>query len=222
MRQFDEIFDISAARKGGSDALENLLIDQGSTVDLTQIADDRWLSQFTKRIFQAGFNWKIVEAKWDGFEAAFQGFDLGYCAMLHDEALEELISNKAIIRHGAKIKAVQHNAGFLMDLAKESGSVGKAIANWPGEDYVGLLQLLKKQGSRLGGNTGQYALRFIGRDGFILSRDVVTRLIAEGVIDKQPGSQKSMKAIQEAFNIWKEQSGRSLTQISRVLAMSTG
>jgi hypothetical protein len=36
--------------------------------------------------------------------------------------------------------------------------------------WVGLLQVLARQGARLGGNTGQYFLRFLGRDGFMLSR----------------------------------------------------
>ncbi|WP_365715719.1 hypothetical protein [Shimia sp.] len=79
---------------------------------------------------------------------------------------------------------------------------------------------MKKGGSRIGGATGQYALRFLGKDSFILSRDVVARLIAEGIIDKQPTSKGAMKKVQEAFNIWMDQSGRSLTEISRVLAMS--
>ncbi|MEM9715321.1 MAG: hypothetical protein AAF826_02270 [Pseudomonadota bacterium] len=60
----------------------------------------------------------------------------------------------------------------------------------------------------------------MGRDSFILSRDVIARLIAEGVIDKAPTSKKTMSAVQTAFNTWRDQSGRSLTEISRVLAMS--
>ena len=91
---------------------------------------------------------------------------------------------------------------------------------WPRDDYAGLLRMLKKRGSRLGGNTGQYFLRFMGVDGFILSRDVTARLIAEGLIDKAPTSQKAMAIVQDAFNTWQQQSGRSLTEISRVLAMS--
>ena len=50
----------------------------------------------------------------------------------------------------------------------------------------------------------------------------VARLIAEGVVDKAPGSKASMKAMQAAFNTWAEQSGRPLREISRVLAMSIG
>jgi hypothetical protein len=51
---------------------------------------------------------------------------------------------------------------------------------------------------------------------------VTARLIAEGVIDKAATSQKAMTSVQDAFNTWLRQSGRSLTEISRVLAMSIG
>ena len=79
---------------------------------------------------------------------------------------------------------------------------------------------MKKDGARLGGMTGQYAMRFAGRDAFILSRDVTARLIAEQVIDKPATSKGAMKAVQSAFNTWMDQSGRGLTEISRVLAFT--
>lgn len=222
MRTFDEIFEIAADRKGGADALNALLQPHPSAQDIKQISDDRWLSGLSKSVFQAGFNWKVVDKMWPGFEAAFHGFDLGRCVMLTDEDLADLVSDKRIVRHGTKIRSVQENAVFLIDLANEHGSVATAFADWPSDDFVGLLALLKKRGSRLGGMTAQYSLRFMGCDGFILSRDVTARLIAEGVVDKTPGSQKSMRAVQDAFNIWTGQSGRSLKEISRVLAMSIG
>ena len=67
-----------------------------------------------------------------------------------------------------------------------------------------------------------YAMRFMGRDGFILSGDVTMRLMTEGVIDKPAGSKTSMRAVQSAFNEWMDQSGRLLAEISRILAMSVG
>ena len=42
---------------------------------------------------------------------------------------------------------------------------------------------MKRRGNRLGGNTGQYALRFLGKDSFIMGRDVVTGLELAGVVD---------------------------------------
>ena len=219
MRSFDEIYQISADRKGGADAIEKLL-GSSYTTGPQGTTDDRWLSTMAKCVFQAGFNWKVVESMWPGFERAFNNFDIGYCAMLNDEDFDRLVSDKSIVRHGTKIRSVQENAMFVASLAREHGSADKFFTSWPSEDFVGLLSLLKKNGSRLGGNTGQYFLRFMGVDGFILSADVIARLIAEGVIDKAPTSQKAMTQVQNAFNKLSQESNRSLTQISRVLAMS--
>lgn len=219
MRSFDEIFAIAAARKGGEEALNAMLEPPLSRPQLAEIGEDRWLAQFTKSVFQAGFNWQVIENKWAGFETAFHQFDVGRCAFMDDEMFDGLLTNTAIVRNGTKIQAVRDNAVFLMDL-REQGGAGQVLGGWPSEDYIGLLAMLKTRGSRLGGASGQYALRFIGRDSFILSRDVTARLIAERVIDKPATSKGAMKAVQAAFNIWMQQSGRSLTEISRVLAMS--
>lgn len=217
MRHFDELYAIAADRKGGPDALEDLIPQPDPYV--TALPEDRWLSLFTKGVFQAGFNWKVIENKWDGFEEAFHGFDVDRCAFMHDEDMDRLMSNTAIVRNGPKIRTVIDNAHFLQSL-REQGGAGQVIGGWPSTDFIGLLEMMKKNGSRLGGMTGQYALRFAGRDAFILSRDVTARLIAEGVIDKQPTSKTAMKSVQAAFNTWMDQSGRGLTEISRVLAFT--
>ena len=220
MRSFDKIYAVAAKRKGGPAELEKLLDTPKSKAALKKIPDNRWLAEMTKRIFQAGFNWKVVEAKWDGFEEAFQGFDVARCAMLSDEDLGRLASDTRIIRNGAKIAAVRDNAVFLKEIAAEHGSAGAFFAGWPDKDYVGLLELLKKRGSRLGGATAQYFLRFCGKDSFITGGDVVTALIREGVVDKAPTSKRDLAAAQAAFTAWSEESGRPMMQISRTLACS--
>ncbi len=219
MRHFEEIYEISAQRHGGSEALESTLSKPKSTEELAQMPEDRWLSIITKSIFQAGFNWKVIEAKWDGFETAFDGFDVGRCAFMDDEKFDALLQDTSIVRNGTKIATVRDNAAFLLEL-REEGGAGAVLGGWPSTDFIGLLAMLGKRGSRLGGATAQYSMRFAGRDSFILSQDVTARLIAEGVIDKPATSKKALTAVQEAFNTWMDQSGRSLTEISRVLAMS--
>ena len=49
---------------------------------------------------------------------------------------------------------------------------------------------------------------------------MVAALIGEGVVDKNPTAQRDLKAAQAAFNAWRAQSGRSLSEISRILACS--
>lgn len=220
MRSFEEIYAIAADRKGGPDALEAMLSKPADRATLLATPDSRWLSMMAKCLFQAGFNWKVVDAKWDGFEEAFEGFDPHRVAFYHDEELDRLLSDKRVIRNGAKLSAVIANANFICELADEHGSTAHFFADWPREDYVGLLDVVAKRGSRLGSVTGQRFLRWMGRDGFILSQDVVARLIAEGVITKSPTSKKDLAAVQTAFNDWAEESGRSLTEISQVLSRS--
>ena len=115
---------------------------------------------------------------------------------------------------------MRENAAFLQDLAAEYGSAGRCFAEWPGEDLVGLLEMMKKRGSRLGGRVGAIVLRFMGRDTFVLSDHVTKALIREGVVDKEPTSRKELAAVQSAFNGWAAESGRPLTAISQVLAFT--
>lgn len=222
MRTFDEILAIAAERKGGEAAVMadiNLPLTPDA---LAAIPDDRWLSQMARGIFQAGISWKVVEAKWPEIEEAFDGFHVGRTAMMSDDQFDALLKDRRVIRSAPKIRAIQENAVFVQEVSKEAGGFGRKIADWPSEDFIGLLQWLKTNGSRLGGATGSYMLRFMGKDSFIMSRDVVARLIAEGVIDKPPTSQKAMRAVQEAFNTWSKESGQPLTVVSRVLAQSIG
>lgn len=222
MRSFDEILAISADRHGGQDTVLGGIDLSKNADELAQIPDDRWLAGASRAIFQAGFNWKVVDRMWPGFETAFKSFDPGKVAMMDDTWFDKLVTDTSIVRHGPKIRSVQENAVFIQEQSRASGGFGRMIGDWPAEEFFALLDHLKKQGTRLGGTTGQYFLRFMGRDGYILSRDVVARLIAEGVIDKPPTSKGAMAAVQEAFNTWSAQSGQPLKSISRVLAMSIG
>lgn len=220
MRSFDELYAIAVERKGSKEAVEAHLPKAKTKAELAALPDNRWLAEMARAIFQAGFSWKVIEAKWPGFEVAFEGFEPARVAMYGDDNLARLISDKGIVRNGPKITAVIENAIFLTDLARENGSAARALADWPDEDYIGLLEFLKKRGSRLGGNTGQRVCRAVGKPSFIFSTDVVARLIAEGIVDKEPSSKREMAAVQAAFNEWSDQSGRSLSAISRLLAMT--
>lgn len=219
MQSFAEIRDRAAERKGGAEMLDMLLpVDEG--IDIAALTDDRILSQFTKRVFQAGFNWSVVDNKWDGFEVAFHGFDIGRNAMMSDEDLDAHLRDTRIVRHGKKILSVRDNAIFLSDLAREHGSAAAFFADWPSDDLVGLWNVMKRRGSRLGGVTGQYALRFLGKDSFILSRSVVAALHQAGVVDGPATSKGALRKVQDAFNAWQEESAESYTRMSRMLAMS--
>ena len=219
---FQTILDLAAGHRGSEAAVLEQLPEVMPASDLALIGDDRWLSQMTKSVFQAGFSWKVIENKWPGFEEAFEGFQPRRWKMMSDDDLDRLVKDKAIVRNPQKILSVRGNAQFLCDLADEHGSAATFFANWPVSDQIGLMELMKKRGSRLGGTTGQVVLRWMGKDGFIMSCDVVKALIREGVVDKAPTSKKALAAVQDAFNDWHDETGWPYTHLSRILAMSVG
>ncbi len=224
MRPFSEIHAIAAERKGGPQALEALIAQHAPKTrdQLAGIPADRWLSGMSRCVFQAGFSWKVIQTKWPGFEEAFEGFDPNRCAMMSDETFDALLKDRRIVRNGQKVAAVRGNGQFLVDLAREHGSAARFFADWPDDDYVGLLELLKKRASRLGGGSAMYFLRSMGKPSFITSRDMVAALIRDGVVDREPSGKRDLAAVQAAFNAWSAESGRDLTAISRTLAMSVG
>lgn len=221
MTDFNEIYQRAAARKGGESALQALLpSDIKSSEELAAIPDHRYLAEITKAIFKAGFVWKVIDAKWPGFEEAFWGFDIGRCSFMSPEDEDALCRDQRIIRNRQKILTVPQNAVMINEVARQHGSFSRFIADWPEEDFIGLLDFLGKQGARLGGMTAQYFLRFIGKDGFILSRDGVYALIEAGVIEKSPNSKAARRKIQQAYNDWRRQTGFGLADISRILGLS--
>lgn len=220
MRRFDDILMMAVERKGSFGAVLDGIDEPKSPDELAALEDSAWLACFAKGIFQAGLAWQVIVNKWDGIEEAFHGFDIGRCALMSEDWFDQLLTDTRVIRSAPKIRAIQENAVFIQTVSADAGSFGRKVGDWPQEDYFGLLDWLKSNGARLGGNTGAYAMRMMGRDGFMMTRDVVARLVAEGVIDKAPTSKAAKAAVQAAFNTWNEESGRSFTEISRVLAYS--
>lgn len=221
MKTFASIYQRAAKRKGGEDALQALLPDTIlSDSALANIPDDRFLSQMTKSIFQAGFNWGLIDKKWPGFEQAFWKFNIRRCAAISPDDFDQLCKDQRIVRNPQKIATVSINAVMVLDIQQQHGSFARFIADWPGSDFIGLLAYLNKHGSRLGGSTAQYFLRYIGKDGFALSRDGVAALIDAGVVSKNPTSKADLKAVQNAYNTWMEESGYGLAVISRILGLS--
>ena len=208
MTAFKTIRARAEKRKGGPKALAKLLPAKPDPKALARLGDDRILAEMTRRVFCAGFAWSVIESKWPGFEKAFFGFKPGPLSLKPDEFWDDLMKDTRIVRNGAKIMSVRANASFVRDIAREHGSFGKFLANWPSSDEAGLLELLSKRGSRLGGNTGQMMLRFLGWDGFVTSRDVVLCLRDAGLdIAETVTSKRDLAKVQAQFNAWAEETG---------------
>lgn len=218
MRDYRWLHEYCLNRFGSAEALEARLPQPRSDAELGALSDDRYLSLMALRVFRAGLKHSLVDAKWPAFEEAFFGFDPQKVVLMGAEHLERLMQDTRLIRHLGKLKSVPRNAQFVLDVAREKGSFGALIADWPVTDIVGLWKYLAKHGNQLGGLSAPRFLRMVGKDTFIPTDDMVAALKAQDIIDKAPTSQKDLAQVQAAFNQWHVESGRPLCQISVMLA----
>jgi len=220
---FKTILARAEKRKGGPKALQKLLPPKPDPKALAKFPDDRILAEMTRRVFSAGFAWSVIENKWPGFERAFLGFKPSKLVFQPDDFWDGLLSDARIVRNGAKITSVRENAAFVQEIAREHGSFGQFLAKWPSSDQIGLLDLLTKRGSRLGGNSGQMFLRFVGWDGFVTSQDMVACLRDAGLdIAEEVKSKGDLAKVQSQFNAWAAETGLPYVHLSRICAMSIG
>ncbi|MDO6692338.1 DNA-3-methyladenine glycosylase I [Aliiglaciecola sp. 3_MG-2023] len=222
LETFDHLYQRACERKGGPKNLGLLLSKPLPPKKIQQIGDDRFLAEFSKKVFQSGFVWRVVRNKWPNFEQAFFNFEIDKVILMPDEMLEKKAQDPSIIRNYNKVKTIRENALMIQAVQQEKGSFANFVAQWPNHDIVGLWAYLKKHGARLGGNTGPYALRAIGKDTFILSQDVVAYFSQRDLISGSASSKRSLTAIQQAFNDFHQQSNLSLQEISQIISYSVG
>jgi len=223
MEKYSDIQQRAAKRKGGEEALASLLSRPLSSSELLSVTGDQWLEEFTRKIFQSGFYWAVINKKWPGFREVFWDFNVSKLVMMPPEMLEHKSSDERIIRNFTKVKTITVNTAMIHFAEQEWGKPFNVfIAEWPCDDIVNLWAVLKKQGARLGGNTGPYTLRALGKDTFLLSRDVEAYLRAHKIIEGGLQSKTSLNAIQTFFNAMQQQSGLSMQEISQTVAFSVG
>jgi DNA-3-methyladenine glycosylase I len=80
-----------------------------------------YLEVMSKAVFQSGMSWRVIEAKWDGFQKAFKGFDPKKIARFGPDDVDRLAHDPGIIRNRRKIEATIDNAVEIQALADEHG-----------------------------------------------------------------------------------------------------
>ena len=130
-----------------------------------------YLERMSKVIFQAGMNWKVVEAKWPGIREAFDGFDVQKVAHLTAADIDRLAADPRVIRNRPKIQAISDNAAMLLHLDKAPGG------------FAGYL-------TELGGFEAQRAaltehFRFLGTTSAPMFLAMVGEPIPQSYIDEQ-------------------------------------
>jgi 3-methyladenine DNA glycosylase Tag len=215
---FATILDAARTRHGTA-AIDARLPQPKSASALAATPDDRYLSQMSLRVFRAGLKHSLVDAKWPAFEEVFEGFDPRRVRAISDEGLEKLLGDARLIRHWGKLKSVRDNAAAMLTVGEEFGGFGAWLGTWPGNNIVGLWETLADRFSQMGGVSGPMFLRMVGKDTFVLSKSVIAGL-KHWVELQAPKNRADRAAAQAYFNAWATETGRPLSQLSFILAMS--
>jgi DNA-3-methyladenine glycosylase I len=123
--------------------------------------------------FQSGLSWLTILRKREAFRAAFAGFDPATVAAFGPKDVARLLGDAGIVRNRAKIEAAINNAGRVLEVIAERGSLAaylwsfrpleppapRTIADLraTSPESVALAADLKKRGFRFLGPTTVYA-----------------------------------------------------------------
>jgi 3-methyladenine DNA glycosylase Tag len=119
-----------------------------------------YLEVMTKAVFQSGLNWKVIEAKWDGFREAFEGFDANKVAAFTPEDVDRLAQDTRIVRNRRKIQATVDNAVEMVALDREHGGFKNYLRSHGSFDET--VADLKRHFSFLGDTGSYYFLHVVG------------------------------------------------------------
>ena len=100
----------------------------------TSLAD--YLATMSRAVFSSGISWKVIDAKWDGIVEAFDGFDPKKVAAYSPADVERLIVDERIVRNRKKIEAIIANAGELIVVEREFGTMDNYLRSFGDEDAL--------------------------------------------------------------------------------------
>jgi hypothetical protein len=97
---------------------------------------DDHLEVMTRAIFQAGLSWALIDARWDAFRTAFEGFNVTVIATYGEGEIERLMAAEGVIHSRSKIAGTIANACALKALAAERGDVATYARSFASYDAL--------------------------------------------------------------------------------------
>ncbi|HEX2436018.1 MAG TPA: DNA-3-methyladenine glycosylase I [Solirubrobacterales bacterium] len=153
------------------------LLDYHDRVWGRPMRDDRELFEMlVLESFQSGLSWLTILRKRDGFQRAFDDWDIARVAAYGDPDVERLLGDAAIIRHRGKIEAAIANAAATQALYRQGKTLEGVLWSFaPGRDSgpppssghnlasttpesTAMAKELKRRGFRFVGPTTAYSL----------------------------------------------------------------
>ena len=144
--------------------------------------DERYLFEMlTLESFQAGLSWECVLNKRAAFRKAYDNFDIDKVVNYDEDKINELLSDKSIIRNKLKINASINNAKIFKAIANEYGSFYNYLTQFTENKLLyetgkvtndlsdAISKDLIKRGMKFVGSTIIYS--YLQATGFICSHD---------------------------------------------------
>ena len=120
-----------------------------------------YLEVMSRSVFQSGISWRVVEAKWPDIRDAFRGFDAEAVASLTEPDIDELATDKRVIRNRRKLAAIAGNARRMVELEEEHGSFRDYLRSH--DDFDERVKDLRKQ-FKFVGEMGAYHFLWVVGD----------------------------------------------------------
>ena len=144
--------------------------------------DDKYLYEMLiLESFQAGLSWECVLNKREAFKKSYDNFDINKVIKYNNKKVEELLSNKDIIRNKLKVKASINNSKIFKDIQKEFGTFHSYLKQFTKDKIIyetekttnnlsdEISKDLKKRGMKFVGSTIIYS--YLQAIGIIYSHD---------------------------------------------------
>lgn len=140
--------------------------------------DGKLFEALLLEVFQAGLSFECVLNKREAFREAFDGFDPEKIANYDAPKLDELMTNKGIIRNRKKIEASVTNASVFLRIKEEFGSFSSYLWSWTkGKAIKGIGMTSSPLSDEMSSDLRKRGMKFIG------ATTVYAYLQAVGVID---------------------------------------
>jgi len=136
-----------------------------------EVDDVRLYEKLCLEGFQSGLSWLTILRKREAFREAFCGFDPEQVDRFGERDVARLLKDASIVRHRGKIEAAIHNAGRVLELQQEHGSLAAWVWTFepPASErpkkltYEALVEMPKTPASaRLAKALKRRGFRFVG------------------------------------------------------------
>lgn len=130
---------------------------------ILNLDDDYLFEMLVLESFQAGLSWETILNKRENFKKAFDDFDIDKIREYDDEKIDELMSNKGIIRNRLKITSAINNAHVYKEIQAEYGSFNEYLTSFTdGKIIYENDRTTSPLGDRISNDLKKKGMKFVG------------------------------------------------------------